>query len=360
MRLERVDVLTHRGAVRGVRGAVEAWTERAGLLLRLVTSDGRVGQGEASPLPRYSADGLDAARSSLEALEWNAIPQAESGESIRAYVARLGVLTAALPPSAAFAVETALLDLVGQERDCPLWALFGGSTPAPVPLSSLVGGADDDDAPNAAAKSVGRGIGTVKVKIAGPHLGRQLGTLARIREAIGDGKLRLDANGTFASSTAFAEIETLAGLDVEFVEEPMAIEALLELQTLPIPIALDESLQPSGMFERLEPFLTRLGCAALVLKPAALGGFSRCLELAERGRFRSVEPTVSHLFDGPVALAAASHLALAVASRSLASGLDWHGGLSAWPEVALPFLRPAEIVPPSSPGLGLAPLPGRP
>ncbi|HEX6239392.1 MAG TPA: O-succinylbenzoate synthase, partial [Polyangiales bacterium] len=40
---------------------------------------------------------------------------------------------------------------------------------------------------------------------------------------------------------------------------------------------------------------------------------------------------VTHLFDGPIALAAASVLALALQSPRLAAGLAPHAGLAAWP-----------------------------
>jgi o-succinylbenzoate synthase len=355
MRFGRVDVLPCRGRVRGARGAAETWTERSGLLLRLVALDGRVGQGEASPLPGYSRDDIEAARSALGAVTFSALPELERGEEVRGYLARLRVATAEMPASARFAVETALLDLAGQERGVPLWALFDRGAGTPVPLSALAGGADADGV-TAASKAVERGVRTVKVKIAGPNLGRQVEALARIRTVIGDVALRLDANRTFAAHSVRDEFAALCEVRPELVEEPVPTEALAGLPALPVPLALDETLQDGAAFTRLEPHLSRLGCVALVLKPMALGGFAACLELAERARARGLDVTLSHLFDGPVGLAAAAHLALAVASRSRATGLAAHGGLEAWPAVPLPFLEETSVVATSSPGLGLEPL----
>jgi o-succinylbenzoate synthase len=356
MRLERVDVLTCGGHVSAARGAIEKWTERSGLLLRLVTQDGRTAQGEASPLPGYSSDGIEATRRALGGIDWNAVSDLERGESATSYLARLGPALDGLPPAATFAVETALLDLAGQRRGMPIWALFDEAAPFPVPLSSLLGGADDEDTVAAAHAAAARGAHTVKVKIAGPRLGRQLGALARIREAIGDRPLRLDANRTFDAGGVRDEFDALRAISPELVEEPVPTAALFELGPLAVPIALDESLQDRAAFARLEPVLPRLGCVALVLKPMALGGFGACLELARRAGACGIDATVSHLFDGPVALAAAAQLALVVASRSRASGLDRHGGLLAWPTVALPFLTSTTIVATSLPGLGLLPL----
>ena len=356
VRFSKVELLPYRGRVRGARGAVETWSERAGVLVRLVTTDGRVGQGEASPLPRYSPDTLECAQRALWRTDFDALPEAEQGEAVAAYLERLSAATTSLPPSAAFALETAMLDLLGQQRATPIWALFEGARADPVPLCTLVGGADDAGVVSAAVSAASRGTHTIKAKIAGPALGRQLDTLARIREAIGARPLRLDANRTFTADTFATELERLRPLAPELVEEPAPPEVLLVQPAAPVPLALDESLQDSSVLDRLAPHLGPLGCVAFVLKPMALGGFSACLRLARRARQLGVEVTLSHLFDGPVALAAAAQLAIAVGSRKLASGLDAHGGLEAWPSIDLPFLDTTSVVATSIPGLGVSPL----
>ena len=64
---------------------------------------------------------------------------------------------------------------------------------------------------------------------------------------------------------------------------------------------------------------------------------------------------MTHLFDGPVALAAACELALALPPDGLLPcGLDPHDGLVAFPAVDVPRLRHAGLVSPTSrPGLAL-------
>ena len=130
--------------------------------------------------------------------------------------------------------------------------------------------------------------------------------------------------------------------------------ALGSLTHPPVPIALDESLAPAGAWERIEPALRTSNAVAVVLKPMLLGGIARTLDLAARARVAGLDVTVSHLFDGPVALAAASHLAIAVGSRARASGLAPHGGLAVWPAATLAALRGAELLPLTVPGIGLA------
>jgi L-alanine-DL-glutamate epimerase-like enolase superfamily enzyme len=226
-----------------------------------------------------------------------------------------------------------------------------------VPLGALVGGADDPSVVEASLAAAERGFGTIKVKLAGPLLAAQLETLAAVRQAIGSRSLRLDANQSLDASTAKAELAALVGLTPELVEEPVSPEALLSASfTSPVPIALDESLQNPGMFARLAPELARLRCVAVVLKPMVLGGFGACVRLAGEASAAGLDVTVSHLFDGPVALAASAHLALVVGSRTRASGLARHGGLAGWPGVYV-GREPTTLVAGAFPGLGIGPLP---
>jgi L-alanine-DL-glutamate epimerase-like enolase superfamily enzyme len=100
--------------------------------------------------------------------------------------------------------------------------------------------------------------------------------------------------------------------------------------------------------------LAAQGRGAVVLKPMALGGFGPCLALAKRAHAAGLKSCVSHLFDGPVALASAAALALVVHGPGVAAGLAPHAGLGAWCDVPLPFVRAGELIPWDAPGLGLA------
>jgi L-alanine-DL-glutamate epimerase-like enolase superfamily enzyme len=89
-----------------------------------------------------------------------------------------------------------------------------------------------------------------------------------------------------------------------------------------------------------------------VLKPTLLGGFAVCLRIAREAAARGLAASVTHTFDGPVALAAAAELASALPARVLACGLDRHAGLGAWPDVAIAQLGDAHAGSANLPGLG--------
>lgn len=356
MRVERVTVTKYSGPATRARSATTEWPTRSGLLLTVRTPDARIGLGEASPLPGYSPDSLEDAASCLETIDWTALPEPDPVGGPSEELERLKrVGDCAGVPSARFALETAYLDVAGQRANRPIWSLLAedARTRGPVPISSLVGSADDSDVVDRARSAALRGASAVKLKVSGPLSVERVARISRVREAIGRVPLRLDANQSLAPESAERELGQLAETGIEFVEEPVPSAALALLEKSAVRLALDETLQDLRNWSALEPHLERLGCVALVLKPMALGGLSACLDWVERARPHRLHVTVSHLFDGPVALTAGAHLALAVGSRRYASGLDTHGGLGAWPEASLPLHSANAIVPRDLLGLGL-------
>lgn len=251
-----------------------------------------VGEGEASPLPGYSLETVEECAAALAG--------------------------GATTPAADFARFAAKLDLDGKRQGRPAHALLG-ATRTRLPLSSLV--ASVAEAENAWA----RGVRVLKVK--DPAL------LAPLRARFADAELRLDMNGRAADPSVLAS-------------RPLYIE-----EGGLAPRALDESLQRRSD-EEVARMLARREIAALVLKPMTLGP-GRCLALAALAAANDVPVTITHCMDGPIALAAAAALALALPGRVLAVGLDRHRGLDAWPPASIAALGDAEIRATDAPGLGV-------
>ncbi|MFW6051621.1 MAG: mandelate racemase/muconate lactonizing enzyme family protein [Myxococcota bacterium] len=347
------EVLEAGGPVRTpVRSATRDWSERRGLLLRLRDREGGEGWGEASPLPGYSPDSLHRVGAVLRSVPFDGLPPLDPGRplgpQLEAALQRVGPGA----PSAQFAVETALLDLCGRRWGAPVHRLLGGSAETrPVPLCALVDGDDEEAVARSAEAAVAGGMRALKLKI-GADPSRDRERAMAVRRAVGtDVSLRLDANGSFREDRAVEALEALRCADPELVEEPVAPHVVRRLGRWPVPLGADESLQDARARPVVEA-LTREGAyRAWVLKPMALGGALACMRLAARARAAGADPIVSHLFDGPIALAAAAELALALGGRR-AAGLAPHVGLSAWPERPLAALSGGHLVPHDRPGLG--------
>lgn len=333
----------HGGAVAGLSGAAAGQTRREGLLLRIVDDDGGIGQGEASPLPGFSPDTIEQCAQQLAAVDLAALPPPGDLPPM-AWVEQALDSAELSAPAARFALETALLDWLGRRRGTSLARLLGAAAAhRRLPLAALVA-----DAAGARA-AYADGIRTFKLKTSPRTLGDDLRLAQALRDEFGAAiALRFDANGRFDLAGAAAGLQALARFAPEFVEEPAALLDFLRLRSAAPPLAADESLAQAGAWPALAAV-----CRVLVLKPTLLGGLGACLRLAGEAAARGLAVTVSHMFDGPVALAAAAELAVALPGKVLACGLAPHAALAAWPPLAIAQVQGAEVASAACPGLGL-------
>jgi len=302
--------------------AAGSWSERRALLLVLEDDAGEQGFGEAAPLPGFAADTLEEARSALLPLLGRPLPD-EGATPSREVTTALAESSAPLAsPAARSALEAALLDLWSRRRGVPAYALLAAVAPGTrAPLSAWLPDGTDD-ALAAARSHLAHGGTALKVKLdARRGLARGIETLEALRAEFGPAvALRADANSSATPETLAPCLERLRALELEWLEEPTQEPLVSDLG---VPLALDESLQAAGMLPDLaeRPFV-----AALVLKPTALGGVARCLELARHARAHGRAAVASHALEGPVGFMTAATLAFALASER-AHGLSAHRAL---------------------------------
>lgn len=307
---------------------------RPSLHLWLADDHGRHGHGDAAPLAPFSRESaVDCARA-LARLEQHLGPiddEAPPASAVGAALARFGA-DLDVVPSARLALETALLDLLGQRWGLSVAACLGGPTsPAPVPVNGLLLAAPEETLAARAVTLADRGYRAIKIKLrARDDAGfvRELAALHEVRERLPlPFELRLDPNAAWTLDEARTRLRALAAIAPAFVEQPVAATLLHRLGECAVPWAADESL---AIEELVEPLLSARGCAAFVLKPAILGGLDRARALALRAQERGIEVVVTHLFDGPYSMAAAAELAVSLPRPPLACGLDRHEALEAW------------------------------
>ena len=263
------------------RGAARGRMSRTSLIVTVRGEDGRAGHGEAAPLADFSPDTLADARLALEA--FTAVDVASYDDVVR-------VTESITAPSARFALETALLDLLSHGRIADVLPVVDVITSPPSTM--VVEGESVPDAP------------VLKLKV-GPELA--LDRILAVHHARPEARLRLDANRTIPREHVRGYLFALGELPVDYIEEPCVDAVDLLDEPLPCPIALDESLvtlSPAA----LDRALASAGLAALVLKPTVLGGFARCLALAGRG----VPVVVTHALEGDIGRAAVEQLRVAL------------------------------------------------
>jgi o-succinylbenzoate synthase len=255
-------------------------------------------------------------------------------------------------PPVGSAVAMARRDHDARRAGVPLAATLADRPAAAVPVNALVG----DDEPDVVAAQVERAVNdgypAVKLKVAGGPPERDV---ARIRAAdgalAGRAMLRLDANTRWDLDTAMAVLTRLEGIDLEYVEEPVAGAADLRCvrSSTPFPVALDEhATAPDAARRAIDERLADV----IVLKPTLLGDLGVAVALARRAHAAGIVPVVTTVIESAVGVVAALHVAAALPPPIRPCGLAT-SGLLRRDVAAVPPVADGMLPVPIGPGLGI-------
>lgn len=281
---------------------------RAGVLLELRDEEGNSGWGEAAPLPGFSRESADDAARQLAALTGSATLAEEPYPSVR------------------YALELARLSLRSAASGESLPRMISPDPRDVVELNALIS-CGPEGAPAEARRLREAGYRAVKLKVGRRPIAEDISLVRRVTDELGGGSLRLDANRAWSFEEALDFARGIAGMEVEYVEEPLADPGLLPRFAAEsgLPVALDESLAgmpAAGLWDH--------GYAsAVVLKPTLLGGLARCVALAARAEDLGMKAVVSAAFEGGVGTLGLVALAAALPGDGAPAGLDTYRRLGA-------------------------------
>ena len=273
-----------------------------------------MGVGEAAPLPGRSPEGIPAVEEALAGLPPLTL---EAGAPFPPQLEACLALLEGAPASARFALEAALVDLAGQARGVPGWALFRDTPPAPLALNALIERPCAPEALAEAQAAVEAGAHTLKLKLGLRPFEEELAAVLALRAALGpELRLRLDPNCAWTLAEARPRLAALAAASPEYVEQPVPPGALEALLDPPAPLAADESLERPGA----DPEALK-NCAVAVLKPTLVGGLVQTLRLAQRARAAGQGVVITHAREGAVAQRACALVAFLLPEPRQAMGL---------------------------------------
>ncbi len=242
-------------------------------------------------------------------------------------------------------LEIACWDILGKDRDRPVYALIGGRMNDRVRAYTYLYPLDHHDlhefwtspdmAGEVAAHLVAKGYTAVKFDPAGPYtmrgghmpamsdISQSVAFCKAIREAVGDkADLLFGTHGQFSTAGAIRLGQALEPYSPLWFEEPIPPDNHAEMakvaQQVRIPVATGERLTTKAEFAEV----LRQG-AATILQPALgrAGGIWEMKKVAAIAEVYNAQ-MAPHLYAGPIEWAANLHLATAIPNYLLAESIE--------------------------------------
>lgn len=181
-------------------------------------------------------------------------------------------------------LDMALWDLMGKFANRPVYDLLGGAARDRIHYFGFPQGDTPEEIAEEARQWADRGCDVIYVKI-GRGADLDLSIVKHVRAAVGDHRLRLDANEAWDVLTARRMLEKLKHYDIEFIEQPTnsdSLQALSQVKAMsPIAVAADQiAFTPEDVYA-----VCRAKAADLIVlglhETGGIGRFCKAAAIAE-------------------------------------------------------------------------------
>jgi len=322
--------------------------------VKLITSDGEVGWGEARPMPSWMYETMEsicvAIKKYLSPVLLNKDPF-QLNEIHKELDNALAPVVSSGCPFAKSAVDLALHDLIGKYTGTPLHRLIGGKLTDYVEMAALISG-NVNEVADISKEMRRRGYKCFKLKIMG-DVERDLELINALINAVGDNcEIWLDANQAYSSWSVLKLLRTVERLEnIICLEQPVPTYDFHGLRRIvaktKVPVAVDESLFTHYDLLKL---LSMEALDMLVLK-VAKSGIKNSLKIYHLAEAAGISCLGSGMTESGVGFAASIHL---YSTLNIVAPVDTNGPqflsdmLVEGLEIREPFVRV-----PEKPGLGV-------
>lgn len=275
-------------------------SDRGGMRVE-IEADGLTGVGETAPIPGHPGPKLEQLATELS--DWcDQATETTVEDSLEA------LDTFDQSPLTRFALHTALIDIQARRKDTSVsqWLRAGAATR--VSVNGLVSEQSPAAVHSRTLQLVSDGMKAIKLKVGAADHSLDITRIVAASEAAGpNAELRLDVNGAWTAETTARIIGRVGKHRLSYIEDPTSdsteFAALAEETGVPVALDLSSSTDPDAT-------IAKAGTSIVVVKPAALGGVDRVINLARRHPEHRV--VVSSSIQREVGLAAAVHCAAAL------------------------------------------------
>ncbi len=292
-------------------------------IIRLISSGGEEGLGEAPVLPtwggdygRYFGEDIDTTIHLVNDVLFPSIRGSEVNE-IPYLLDTMDQVVAGYPYAKA-AIDMALHDLLGRSEGRPVYEILGGKKRDGLLVSHSIGLMDPEGAAREARSAVDEGIKAIKIKV-GQGSEEDSRVVSSVRNAIGDKTLLgVDANRGYKDlQSAIRAVELMSRSNLMYVEQPMeGIRNLKQIQKKfpSIPVVADESAWTVEDLLDISEAGAAKGISVYTTKPGGLYHAMQVLDFCSRHALMS---NINGSCETGVGNAANIHLGIAAATLEL-------------------------------------------
>ncbi len=357
IRIESVEViLLDIPTIRPHQLSVATMRQQNLVLVRIRTSDGVVGHGEATTI-----GGLAYGEESPESIKVNIdtyLAPLLLGADGDSPAACMETLCARIQGNrfAKCAIETALFDAQARRLGVPLSTLFGGRVRTSLPVAwTLASGDTARDIAEAEAMLALRRHRIFKLKIGARELRADVAHVAAIKRALGEhASVRVDVNQAWDETDAMLGMQMLEQAGIDLVEQPIAAtnhEGMRRLRRQNrVPLMADEALHGPGDAYRLA---AHHAADVFAIKITQSGGLRGAQQVAAIGAAAHVALYGGTMLEGPIGTIASAQLFSTF--DSLSWGTELFGPLLLTEEILDTPLTYSDFALhlPDGPGLGI-------
>ena len=279
------------------------------LAIKITTDTGIVGWGESSPCAVITGDSQDTNYAVAQTIA--RIIKGKDALAIESRMQDINSVTVG-DSSVRSAFDMALYDIAAKAANMPLYQFLGGAL-RELRTDLTIGIKDTVSETLAQAKSIMEaGFNAIKLKVGRPGL-EDVPHVRAVRELVGpDMSLKMDSNQGWDYPTAFANINEMADLNLQYAEQPIEAwnhEGLASLRTkVNLPICADESVFDHNDALKL---VKMEAVDYLNIKLGKAGGIHIGLKINAIAEAAGMKCMIGCFAESRLGLSAAAHLAMA-------------------------------------------------
>lgn len=322
-------------------------------LIEIVSEDGLSGFGETTTAPDASAQKLIIERLAKHFVGKSVFDfELARAEAFRAQFLAFGANMPRFANQLFAGLEMAALDLQGKIIGRPVWDLLGGEQRSHVGYFYFLQGETIEALTEDAMRAVAEQNPVIYLKV-GVNETHDLEAVKAVRTAIGNTRLRLDANEAWDPITALRMIKALEPYNVEYIEQPTAswsLEALKQVkQRSSVSLGADQSV---FTLHEVYQACTSRAADMIAVGPREIGGLRPTVKAAGIVEGAGLNICIHSSMTTGVTTCAEHHIGRAISNLDDGNQIMWQ--LLRNDIVKSPVLSPQKgrLALPDRPGLG--------